>query len=658
MPKWILALTLLVVAVPLPGAAQKKLSLAELAALEWKLEQGTKALTTNPDVVARKKALEDLASLKDSRTAKPLALALKEDPDASVRLAAAQALGALKTPEAKGLLTLTAESDPDAAVRARAAELLKGFPRRMTVAALPTKGQPFKPPRGKATGQLLQEVLKSPSGDARLWAVREIGRVKFNGRAPLLEAHLTKDPSARVRAAAAKWLTKIRGKRSLPTLIRAATDGNPLVRFEVARLIAEFDDPGALKVLQQVAATDANKDVKDEAKDLLEPTTPVGKRLLGMRIKKLRSDNPADRVTALNDLSGFTHWRAMVPMSCALLSDKSAPVRTAAAKVLTDMHDSSILTALRVAAVTESDAKIKALVRKQVGALRRKVDALIKQLGSKDATERALAARFLGQAAYPPGLAPLIAAAKDPDPRVRLSVADALQNYSEAKAIETLKLLRADQDPRVRKEVDRYFKQQGRLQQYRNFFKDSNRVVTRTSDKDPVWRADASIALGISGAEAAVGTLAQLLLHDKDETVRLSAAWSLVLMASERGEIALKKAGEKDPSERVRLAARKYLVIDKISLDDLIKQLQDESASARQDAAEALSLRPKRETLNPMIRAALCDPEPKVRVAALRGLARIGDPLARTSIKVAMSRDASKRVRRVAYMMYILAGGK
>lgn len=658
--KWILSIVgaalLVVAAAP---AQAKKLSLAELAALEWKLEQGSKTLTTNPDVAARKKALDDLASIKDPRTAKPLALALKEDPDASVRLKAAEALAELKSPEAKGLLTMTSTSDPAANVRARATELLKKFPRRMTVAALPTKGRRFRSPRGKLTGKLLRKILTSPSGDARLWAVRKIGRVKFKGRAPLLETHLFNDPSARVRAEAARWLRKIRRKRALPTLIKAVGDGNPLVRFEVARLIAEFDDSGALKVLQSVAQNDTNKDVKAEARELLEPKTKAGKRLLAMRIKKLRSPNPGDRVTAINELAGFTHWRAMLPMACALLSDKSAPVRTTAAKVLTDMHDSSILTALRVSAVTEPDKKIKRLVRKQVGALRRKVDNLIKQLTrSKDPAERALAARFIGQAAYPPGLKPLIKATKDKSPKVRLAVAEALQNYTTTAAIDALKVIGTDKDARVRKEVDTYFKKQRRLHKYRSFFKDSNRVVMKTSDKDPKWRADASIALGISGAETAVGTLAQLLLHDKNVTVRLAAAWSLVLMASERGELALKKAGEKDKSEKVRLTARKFLVIDKVSLEDLIKQLRDESAQVRQDAAEALSLRPKKVTLNPMIRAAMCDAEPAVRSAAMRGLARIGNPMARTAIKVAMTRDPSKRVRRVAYMMYILAGGK
>ena len=179
----------------------------------------------------------------------------------------------------------------------------------------------------------------------------------------------------------------------------------------------------------------------------------------------------------------------------------------------------------------------------------------------------------------------------------------------------------------------------------------------KTRDKSPIWRTDATVALGILGAETAVGNLAQLLLHDKNEQVRLAAAWSLALMGLERGMLALKKAAAKDESTKVRLTARKYMIIDKVSLDDLVKQLRDEDAKVRQDAAEAISLRPKRRVLNELIRSSLCDPEHQVRISAMRGLARVANKLARTAIQVAQSRDPSKRVRRVAYMMYILAGG-
>jgi HEAT repeat protein len=655
--KALLATLLLLVAGP-AVAQKKKLSLAELAALEWKLEQAGNTLTGNPDVAARAKAVADLASLKDSRTAKPLATALREDPDAGVRQKAAEALAALKTPEGKGLLTLASTADPDAGVRGSAASLLKGFPKKMAVATLPMASRPFQAPKAAPTLPVLQKTLSLPSGDARLWAMQKLGALKGAGTTQLLEKHLLKDPSARVRTEAGKSLAAQLKIKSLPTLIKAAEDGDPSVRFEIAHLISAFDDPGALMVLQKLASADVNETVKAEAQDLLEPSTPVGRRLLKTRIAKLRSANPAERIAAMGELSSSTHWRAMLPMSCALLNDKSVNVRTAAARVLTNMHDSTVLTAMRVAAELESDKKLQGTVRGMLTGMRKRVDALVKQLQSGEAAARVLAARALGQAAYPQGLDPLIAALKDKDAKVRLSAARALVNYTDPKAKEALKLAGTDSDKRVRGAVDRFFKEQQQLAGWRTFYKDPNRVVTKTTDKDAIWRFDAAIALGVAGAESAVASLAQLLLHDKEESVRHAAAWALVLMGSDRGEAALKTAAAKDPSEKLRLTARKYLVIDKVSVDDLVRQLRDDAAASRQDAAEALSLRASGKVLNYLIRSALCDNDSRVRSASLRGLARIGNKMARAVILVSLSRDDEARVRRTAMVMHILAGGK
>lgn len=646
---------------PSTGAAQKtpkkKLSLAELAALEWKLEQAQKTVTTDPDAEARKKALDLLLELMDPRAAVPLAMALKEDPDPAVRTKAAQALAAFRSPEALGLLELASAADPDPGVRAEAAALLKKFPKKMKAAALPLSARPFKDPKEKVTPTLIKSVLASPSGDARLWAIKAMGTEKFPERDALLATHLGKDPSGRVRVEAGRLLAILKNKDALPDLTKAAEDGDPGVRFEIARILAEFDDSGSLSVLQKLAASDPNETVRAEAKDLLEPSTPAGKRLLADRIKMLRSENPAERIQALDGLASFTHWRAMVPMSCALLGDKSVLVRTAAAKTLPDMHDVSVQIALRVSAAIEEDKKLQGTVRTVVTGLRKKVDDLVAQLKSPEDKTRMLAVRALGQGAYPPGLDALIEALKDKDPKVRLAAAEGLQNFGEPKALDALKVAAADQDPRVRKEAETYFQEQKRLEDYRKIYKDPNRIVTWTMDKNAVKRADAAIALGVAGAERAEGNLARMLLHDADEEVRLAAAWSLVLMASERAEAALKKAAESDKSERVKLTARKFLVIQKVGREDLIAQLTDENPAVRQDAAEALSLMANSQVLNPLIKAALCDAEPKVRASSLRGLARIRNDLARMVIKVLMTRDPDARVRRAAMVMHIMAGG-
>ena len=658
---WSLVLSIglvLLAGAPEARAKKKKLSLAELAALEWKLEQGAKAATRNTDPEARKKAVAELASLSDPRATAPLALCLKEDPDPSVRLKAAEALASFGSPEALGVLSVSAAADPDQGVRDACKELLKKFKKRMKPAALALKPQRFREPRENVTAALLKKTLAAPSGDARLWAIKQLGTSKAKERDAWLKTHLEKDPSSRVRVEAARLLATLQQAKAIPLLIKAAGDGDPAVRFEVARILAEFDDSGALAVLQKLAADDKNDTVKAEAKDLLEPSTVIGKKLLSERITKLTSPNPAERITALQSLQGFTHWRAMVPMACTLLGDKSALVRQAAGKIVPDMHDVSVQIALRVAAFLEEDKKLKASVRKTLAGLVKKVNGLIKQLDSKEAGQRVLAARALGQGAYPPALEPLIKALKDPDPRVRLAAAEGLQNFSNDKAATALQVAAADKDAKVRASIERFFKTQRRLTKYRKTYKDPNRIVMWTMDKKKSWkRADAAVALGIAGAERAEGNLAKLLLHDKSEKVRLAAAWALVLMASDRAENALKMAAENDKSKAVQLAARKFLVIHKISRDDLTSQLQDESADVRRDAAEGLSLMANKTVLNPLIRAAMCDPEPRVRASALRGLARIGNPLSKMVLKILMIRDPDQTVKRTAMVMHILAGG-
>ncbi len=657
----LLPVALLLSAVAGPAEAgpkkKKKLSLAELAALEWKLEQASTALASKAAHGERLKALAELAKIDDPRVIKPLAMALREDPVAKVRRRAAEQLANHRTPEVKGLFLLTSQADPDADLRAFAKKALKKFPRRMKPAKLPLKGLPFKAP-GKADAAAVKRALALPSGSARMWAVERLGADKgIGGRVALLKTHLTQDPSPRVRIRAAQILATL-GKGSLGDLIRAIGDGDPRVRFKVARVLAGFDDRGVLAVLQKLATSDPDAIVRAEVKDLLEPSTKIGQRLLRERIKLLRSPNPASRIAALNELAKFTEWRAMVPMACTLLRDKSVLVRSKAAEVLTNMHDTSVLTALRTAAVVEPDTKVKKRIRKLIVSLAKHVKALITQLKTGDDQTRAKAARLLGQAGYPQAVTPLVEALKDKSPRVRLEVVRALRGYGKKKAKAALKTAAADPDKNVQRAVSRFMKNENAFKGWRTFYKNTNQMVAKTFDKSATWRIDAAIALGVAGAERAAINLIQLLHKDKDEAVRLAAAWSLVLMGTDAAEKALKKAAANDKSERVRLTARKYLVITKVSVDDLRTQLLDGNAQDRVDAAEALSLRVSGKALYDLVKAAMCDSSPRVRSAALRGLSRIGKPLAKTVLRTTMRRDEDPKVRRAALVMYILAGGR
>lgn len=640
------------------GKQKKKLTLAQLAALEWKLEQASTALSNTPEVAKRQKALSEIASIDDPRIVQPLAKALREDPDPSIRTAALLAIAKIKTPEAKGLLLLAEKADPDTDIRSAAQAALRKYPKRMEPAKLQLKAAAFRAPKGKATLEVLEKTLALPSGDARLWAIETIIKDKNAKGVVLAGKHLSDDPSARVRGRSASALAELIGSKAIPALVKATADGDPAVRFLVAKELSKFDDADALAAMQLLAEKDANATIRAEVRDLLEPSTPIGRSLLKKRIAALSSTNPALRIAALGELAQFTDWRAIDPMSCTLMNDDNLLVRKAAADALSRMHDTSVLTALRASAILETDPALQKTTRSILMGLRTKIAELVKQLSAADATQRILAARALGQAVYPGGVPPLKGALKDKDERVRIAVVNALSNYDDKAADEALRLMGADSSAEIRTLVDTHFKKRERLKQWRTFYKDPNRLVMKTTDKDPIWRADAAIALGIAGAETATTNLIRLLIQDKEESVRLAAAWALVLMSSDDSGRALHISAKDDKSEKVRLTARKYLIIEKVSVDDLLPQLRAEDAQARQDAAEALSLLASKKVAPHLIRSTMCDTSPAVRAAALRGLARVASPWTRQVAKTSSLRDKDKQVRRSAMVMYILAGGK
>ena len=636
---------------------KQKMSLAEIAALEWKLEQASTELVNGRSPTARASALEQLAKISDPRVIAPLSRSLQEDPSAQVRTRALALLSPFKTPQVKGLLALAAAADPDAAVRAAATAALKRFPRAMRPSTLSLTPRPFAAPKSP-NAQSLVQMMSLAHGEARLWALAELAKQGYPRLDKLLRGALQGDPAARVRARAAQLLGA-RSKSPHPALLAATTDGDARVRLAIASELARYGAPRALAALQAMVRAEQNAATRRELEELLEPATAVGRLLLGQRIARLRSNEVSERTAALDALSALRHWRAMVPMACTLLRDPSAAVRAHASTRLTHLHDSSVLTALRTAAVIERDPKLRSRLRKLLVGLRKRVDGLVSQLAAAEPAARAQAAQLLGQAAYPQGLKPLLAlAASDANLRVRRSAVKALTNYSAAPANALLAKAAGDPDPEIRRIASGHRKSEAAFEGWRRFYQDTNRMIVKTTDPSGIWRRDAALALGVRGAERAAYRLIHLLAKDPDEEVRLAAAWSLVLMASEKAEQALKRAAAKDASKRVRLAARRFLVIDKVSVDELRQQLASGEDAVRADAAEALSLRTAGATRYDLVSAAMCDRNPIVRASALRGLARLGDGLARVVLRSTLHRDPDATVRRSALVMYILAGGK
>jgi HEAT repeat protein len=438
--------------------------------------------------------------------------------------------------------------------------------------------------------------------------------------------------------------------RSVVLTVHSAEDGARVQQISIrigrgrlgARAVARIQTriDGALERTRGGAAV--------PAADTLQPIPEI--------VKRLASPAPGDRINAINDLSRHTNWQAMVPMACAMLNDPNVGVRTIAASHAAAIHDVALLTALRSAAELESNDNLRAIIRRTLKGRRQQVDALITQLQNPDVEQRISAARSLSQGAYPQGLDALIRASADPDPRVRLLAVEGLRNYSEPRAQAAIRRGTRDGHPTVRQVAQRFVQERKRLEAWRAFYMSFMKIASKARSRQPEWRAEAVVALGINAAENAAPMIVEILQGDPSQEVRLAAAWTLVLMGTSGARMALQRASHKDHSPRVRAAASTYLAIQQVRIEDQLARLSDPSADVRQQAAETLSLRPTQAVQQHLIRTVMCDPQARVRNSALRGLARMATPLALTTIKLAMFRDASNMVRRTAMMLYVLVG--
>lgn len=413
-----------------------------------------------------------------------------------------------------------------------------------------------------------------------------------------------------------------------------------LTKRRVGRLVPKLE-----QALDQAAAAAAPTPAPAASVDPLQDAT-----------KRLASPVAADRVAALGSLSRIPDWRALQPMSCSLLNDKAMAVRSAAASHLGTVNDLSALTAMRAAAVLETNAGLRQRLRSVLKGLRQRVSGLVAQLRDPDAARRAAAAKALSAGVYPQALAPLVQALVDPDVRVRRNAVEGLRYFAEPAARAGLRSASRDNDPSVRQRASTYEQEHQRLGAWRAFYRSYMRIIKKTEAAAAPQRSEAVIALGISLASNADKRMAAMVLQDADEQVRIDTAWSLVLLGKKRGDAALRIAADNDASENVRQVIKSYMAINSANLKDLLAKLRSEVPQLRRRAAAALSLRPKRDVLPHLVRASLCDADEGVRSAALRGLARANDPLALTTVKLVMFRDSSAVVRQSAMMLYVLVG--
>ena len=370
--------------------------------------------------------------------------------------------------------------------------------------------------------------------------------------------------------------------------------------------------------------------------------------------RQLSSPVADDRVDALLALSRLDDLRAVRPISCSLLGDRQLRVRAAAGRHLAAMDDLMAHAALRAAAARETDQQHRRTLDGLVAKVPQRAWSWLARLQSTDAARRRQAARALGRGASALALKALIRALQDRDAQVRLRAVEGLRNYAAPGARAAIRRVVDDPDLAVRQAAAALARAHRQLTARRALFRSYLQTFNRTRSSKPAEREAAVYALGIRSSESAERRLARMLASDSDPRVRIAAAWALVLMGGEHGAAALDLAAGNDASAEVRQAVKRYRRVASADLATEIARLQAASSGERRLTAGALSLIPNKVVLPHLVTAALCDRDPGVRVAALWGLARASSSTAIDTLKAALYRDVSARVRAAAGLMYVL----
>jgi HEAT repeat protein len=309
---------------------------------------------------------------------------------------------------------------------------------------------------------------------------------------------------------------------------------------------------------------------------------------------------------------------------------------------------------------------VRAPLRARSGAGAIDVTKLINGLDSRDAKERASAAKNLGELGPDARLAirRLVKALKDTDELTARAAAESLAKIGAPSRDDLPQLLEALKDPKI--EVRRYAATAiGQIgPEAGSAAKD---LVEALSDDDDRVRESVVRSLGSlgSGAKATAAPALTKALADKDKDVRVGAATALTNLLSpptaDDAPLLVTVLKQKDPESAV-FGARALAALGKqakAAIPDLIEATKSTDLNVRKEAIVALTaVGPDRKDkdLVPVYLAALKDSTSNtaVRQSALHGIAMLGKELDREKDKEAIAavidaiKDSDKEVQKSA----------
>ena len=443
------------------------------------------------------------------------------------------------------------------------------------------------------------------------------------------------------RQAAAVALGRIGDRRAAGALIEALHDRE--LALPAAGALARI---GAREAFEPLLALIGHEDVAVR-QAIIAALNSIGHPEMPQRIVALLDDpDPLVRESSVR-IAGYFGYPTCVDQVLARCSDAAEEVRRAVVEHL-PFFDDPRTTAAIVAMLERDSPRVRAAA---AGALARvepatAVPALTRALRDQDAWVRYFAVRALG-AHRDAANADLVIQrlTQDPAGQVRLAAIDVLGRLNAPQALDALIPLASAEDDDVARAAIAAIGQSGRPEAA--VFLDT---LVRSRD---AWRRLAAVTVIAGGNDGqAAATLQWIAGADEDAAVATAAIEGLARLAAGtarslaavRALIALLEEPERREQAIATLAA-----LPSHALPAIIDGLSHASPEVRRGTIEALG-RMRRGEASQALEAALDDPLPAVRTAAITELRRLGSTRAGRKLLALARTDPDAEVRQAAVL--------
>ncbi len=642
------------------------------------------SVLNDTDEKIRIMAIEALVKFR-AKDALPELVSLLDDLSPEIRIRTLEALASLGNKDIINKI-LPLLKDENETVRTKAKTTLKclgyKFPKKSPPKYLPPSHEeskyPSKKPEKKPSVGKLMNNLRYGDDEAKIFAMKELLRLKETSAISLISTRLNTYRSQKVLREAVKTLSEFGDKRSIPYMVDVLDYVNAKTALCILETIINIDKDASIPFIIKEGFNSKYPEVRIASAACMGKNR-IKKASKGLK-KLLKDKNPEVRKAACTALGGLRDSKA-VPQLCAMAGDSDKSVRMAAISALGASGKDALPRLVKL--MSSSNAKERAAILNSMAEIGTEsvISYLLEGLNDSEYDIRLASAKGLGKFAHENALIPLVETVLiDPEKDIRLAAEKSLKKYNSETIEDILISQLENEDTTIRRRAIEFLGKAATkpaVPCLKDFFEQAS-----MSEKK-LLVGTLSESQNSSGLEIFL-----MALDENDRFMKVKAIEALPSIMGKECEPHLVKM-LKDDDIRVRCSAARKLsgYGNTACIDTLIFALKDEYADVRNSAERALlkigdiSIAPRLApilkdehyrfryyatvSLNdiygsrkavPLLVKDIESEDPWIRYAAFKALCHFADPSTKNALKTAINQGDSLSRAMAARTLGAIAG--